>query len=440
MELYYFWNDKIPSKTDKTLAPNEYFETLLYKDDRFSWIQENYLELLSMLSGVTKEAGYDFQLFYADETRTYVVGCVTYVKHGSPAETAGLKRGDLFLTVNGTQMTVDNYVSLINDMSANHTLGLADGSTLSLTAVVFSENPVYLDTIYSVGSQNIGYLVYNFFSEDSGDNSYQYEKELNAIFGKFKAANIDDLILDLRYNGGGSVSTAVNLASMISGKSTGDIFGITQYNSLLTNYFTQEYGADFNKTYFSDDIIAYDSNGAEIVVEHLNKLSLGRLFVIGTGGTASASELIINGLKPYITVTLIGETTYGKNVGSITIYEDDAEKQKTNKWGMQPIVVKFANKNGFSDYGSGFTPDIEASEFTTAFFKGEEDMKPLGDRDEAMLNVAINRILGNDTGVKSARSVKRTIEALPFVKNPARQNMYIDLHKSQGVVKSRIER
>jgi C-terminal processing protease CtpA/Prc len=430
MQYWYLWNKQIPSETDNTLSPDKYFDSLLYKTaDRFSWIQEDYVELLNSLSGVNTEAGYDFMLLLMSNDSD-LIGCITYIKPGTPAANAGLKRGDYFLEINGTQMTRENYSSLIGKMSDPHTLGLAvisgnritDIKNVSLQVIEnYPENPILLDTVYDISNKKIGYFVYNFFADDNGDGSVAYEKELNNIFNKFKTEQINELIVDLRYNGGGAISTTTALASMISGRGRNDIFYIEEFNDNINSELRSE-NYDLN-SYFLDDIVRYNGN---TVAERIpiNKLSgLSAAYFIVTGRSASASELLINGLKPYMNkIALIGETTYGKNVASITIYEEDKEKQKTNKWGMQPIIMRMSNAERFSDYGNGFTPDIEVSEF-------EEDLKPLGDTAEIMLKTTLNAIFGVDTKVVTTKQFgnKPIIVGSAMDRTPARRNQYITL-------------
>jgi C-terminal processing protease CtpA/Prc len=431
MQIYYLWNNQIPSTIDNTLFPADYFEKLLYKNDRFSWIQEDFVELLNSLSGVSTEAGYDYNLYLIDDSN--IIAGITYIKPGTPAENVGLKRGDYFLKINGTQMTLDNYSSLIGQTSKPHTLGISifseEGKITSNTKTVslevienYAENPILLDTIYNISGKNIGYFVYNFFARDNGDGSVEYEKELNNIFAKFKSEQIDELIVDLRYNGGGAVSTTQSLASMISQQKTSDVFCYFQYNSLLHEYFSGQ-DADFNKLYFVNTIDREDNSGRIVERVSINTLSeLSTVYFIVTGNSASASELLINGLTPYMNVVLVGETTYGKNVGSFTIYEEDVEKQKTNKWGMQPIVVKMANANEFSDFGNGFTPDIEVSEIDEGLI-----LKQLGDTDEVLLKTTLNLILGTRTKSVTTKHIGRQAVFIGSAidKTPVRRNMYI---------------
>ena len=399
MELWYLWNDKIPTNVNLTQNPEDFYNSLLYKHgsvegDRFSWIQENFVDLLNSLSGVVKEAGYDY-IIGAYGQAGDLLGVVTYIKPDSPAERAGLKRGNIFIEVNGKQLNRNNYEELLGKMSLNHTLGMATvanntiypSENISLSVVEYHENPVYLDTIYNIGGKKIAYLVYNFFSSDDGDGSYKYEKDLNNVFGNFKQEGIDDLIVDLRYNGGGLVSTAVHLASMIvENLDVSKIFIKNQYNDIVSQYIinTSEESADALVDKFTDKIEIYNGGGRLESTIPINNINLPRVYIITSFRTASSSELIINGLKPYIDVYLIGDNTVGKNLASISIFENN---DSDNKWGMQPIITKMLNSQNYGDYVDGFSPDIEIDEFEYI-----EGMKKLGDTDEVVLSKALQYI------------------------------------------------
>jgi C-terminal processing protease CtpA/Prc len=425
MEIYYLWNDKIPSSTDKTLAPSEYFESLLYKDDRFSWIQDNFIELLNSLSGVSKEAGYDFNLLRMNSTDPDVIGYITYVKYNSPAEAKGLKRGDYFLSVNGKAMTLTNYSSVIAEMSQNHSLGLgvingsviSPGAAVQLDVVEYEENPVYLDSIYHIDGKKIGYLVYNAFYGDKGDGSLSYEKQLNNVFGKFKAQGITDLIVDLRYNSGGAISSAIDLASMITRNlSATNVCVKMQYNSILHEYFLNEEGAGYFNNYFRTE---FKGKSGETIP--INNVGVEKVYFIVTNRTASASELVINSLNPFMETVLIGGTTVGKNVASWTIYEENDPK---NKWGMQPIIARYANGQGFSDFVDGFTPDIALSEHSA------DEIKPLGDISELLLAAAIGNILGTTRSITKAASTEELkVIASSLNLRPERGNLILDFPK-----------
>ena len=424
MDVLYYWNTKMPAGKNMKVFPADYFESILYKqEDHFSFIAEDFAQLMETLSGVQLEAGYDFTLFYEDEKMQNLYGLINYIKPNSPASSAGLKRGDKFSTVNGKQITINNYQTLLNETYAAHTLGVLRNSTIqsfSLSVVKYEENPILLDSIYDYDmyGKKIAYLIYNFFSIDKGDDSRNYIKELNDVFGKYKQANINELILDLRYNSGGQVVVATALASMISNRESSDVFCIDQYNSIVDNEYKRIYGdIDYNKTFFANYLPKVNSGDADIPV---NKLGIPRLYVLVSRNTASASELLINGLKPYIDVTLIGETTYGKNVGMALLYEDDPKKQKDNRWGMLPVVCKIFNSENKSDFSDGFRANIEVDEYKI------KPMPPLGNIDEILLEAALVNI-----GVKSAsplRSGKTGFDSKPLKSSidltPERKNMF----------------
>ncbi len=386
MASYYFWTDKLPSETntDQTLEPESYFNSLLNTydatsnpdGDRFSYFSSDAATLEAALNGESLTTGMQFRLFYRDDARVNIIAQVLYVLKGSPAATAGFKRGDVFTKVNGTTLTVNNYVELLYGSATSYsfTLGTVSSSntiedtstTLAVTATTFQEDPVFLDSTYTVNGKKVGYLIYNqFVSSPNNSSSNEYDNHLRQIFGNFKSAGVQELILDLRYNPGGSGSTAINLASLIvkySGAS--QIFYKEEYNSLLNQYLQQQYGSDVFNAYFT--------NEANNIGNQISKVT-----ILTSEWTASASELVINGLKPYMTVNLIGETTYGKNVGSTTLTDDSGKYS----FALQPIIVKVYNSLGASDYTGGFTPNTSLSEPFTLY--------ALGNTQETLLNAAL---------------------------------------------------
>jgi carboxyl-terminal processing protease len=402
MEVWYLWNNELPSNINNNLDPSEYFPALLSDDDRFSWLQPNYEELVNSLQGITKEAGFEFVLYKESSTSENVVAQILYVKSNSPAESAGLKRGDLITKINNQQITTGNYKELIADLRENHTLEYKplvvgeqrfdNAVTVSLSAVEYSENPHHLYKVIEDGDRKIGYYVYNFFATGASDNDNEYDTQMEQIFSFFKGEGITDLVLDLRFNSGGSETSAKHLASYIgSGIGSSNVFFSRTYNGILMDEIKNdpELGEEFLKSYFLDK--AFNVG---------NQLRNGRVYILTSSRTASASELIINSLDPYMDVFLIGDVTYGKNVGSISIYEENDPK---NTWGLQPIIVKVANSAGFSEYGDGFTPDIENKDNGMFIY-------PLGDIRENLLAEAIAHINGlTNPGRVRASSVDRTI-------------------------------
>ncbi|WP_207508913.1 S41 family peptidase [Telluribacter humicola] len=394
MKDYYYWSSKIPANPDVKKVPADFFKSLLYSfdaasrpdGDRFSWIEENADELSASLSGQTTTTGMEYALYLRSTGSSGVIAQVLYVLPGSPAARAGIKRGDIITKVNSQSLTTSNYSKLLNGTTFNFGLGTVNGSTIvdsdqsrSVTATVFQENPVFMDSIYTVGGKTVGYLVYNqFIPGANGSNAKEYDRQIDAIFQNFKNKGVNELVLDLRYNPGGYTSSSTNLASLIGrGVDNSKLYFREEWNEGLTTYLKKEYG----DSYFQEKFVNKTQNIGG---------NLQRVFVLTTDWTASASELIINGLRPYMPVITIGTTTYGKNVGSITL-DDETGKIK---WGMQPIVFKSYNSLGQSDYAAGFKPNIEIEE--------PLQLLPLGDTREAFLSEALHQITGGAVARRGA--------------------------------------
>ncbi|MCL5247384.1 S41 family peptidase [Cellulophaga sp. 20_2_10] len=387
-------------------GPEELFDALKYTEkDDFSWFIDDVDEQLASFNGISTTYGITRGPLVQVSGTNNVVQVIGSVAAGSPAEAAGLKRGDIISKVDGEIMTVDNYI-IINKLYTQEsvTLGLATVSETdaltqteekSITAATLSINPVLHTSVIEEGGRKIGYLVYEGFRGT-------YNGELNDAFGELKAAGVNELILDFRYNGGGSVLTSALLASMIYGEATaetnstnGEIFAELKYNA--------KRDAANSSTYpFFQDVFLYDKiSGDYTGATDMNRLTgITRLYVLGTERTASASEMIINGLRPYIPVTVIGEKTTGKNEGSTTIvdapkgsrdepYTDTDNRSTKHTIGMQPIVFQIFNKEGNNDYGDGFVPKIEVIEYQ--YYK---NIKPYGDTTDPLLRVALDDMLG----------------------------------------------
>lgn len=395
LNQYYFWLADSPDLADNRFettaqyqdfvesfsSPEAIFNHLLVAPeiDRYSVIFSDYTALEQALSGTQKNNGVDFELRLKNGSTTEVFGWVRYILPNSDAASKPIARGDIFYAVNGINLTTSNFRSLLG--SDNYTLNMANfdnglitpnGNSVSLTKTNFSENPVYLRKVITQGSQKIGYLMYNgFFSA--------FDAELNAAFAFFQGEGITHLVLDLRYNSGGSVNTATRLASMITGQFNNQIFAKQQWNAKFQALFSAEQLLNrFTSTL---------ENGNSI-----NSLNLNKVYVLTTKRSASASELVINGLKSYIDVIQIGDATAGKNVGSVTVYDSPTfRKQNVNpahKYAMQPIVLKIANNDNFSDYVDGLPPTVEQLEDIG-------NLGVIGETSDPLLQTALQYIQAN---------------------------------------------
>jgi C-terminal processing protease CtpA/Prc len=304
-----------------------------------------------MLSGVTPyDIGFEYGLSRWPEGSNNVVGQIFYVKPNTDAMNIGLKRGEYFSKINGIKLNTTNYSDLLSGDETSLTISFSDskdGATTDKTVkriANYAENPVFLHKVFNESGHKIGYLVYNFFASGSSDKDNSYDKQLNDVFGYFKNENITELVLDLRYNSGGSMNSATLLASMIvPDLNTKNVFTRLKFNSLYEDYIVSNHGEEELIDRFRNKLGTKEKINNE-AINNVGK-SIQKLYVLIGKWTASASELVINGLEPYMKnkIVLVGNITVGKNVGSITIYEDD---KPNNKWGMQPIVLTFLIKMG----------------------------------------------------------------------------------------------
>ena len=267
LNQYYYWQEEVDALSDtkfndqKAYAqyisenpdPDAFFETLKHPNDRFSWIQDDYVELENTLQGIYATNGVEFGLMYACQDCNELVGFVKYILKDSDADGKDIQRGDFFTGVNGTVLTVSNYRSLLFGDNLSYSLNMAsvqngalveNGTVVELTKEEnFETDPIQVSkTLPLSGGEKVGYLMYNQFVADKSPN-------LNSVFADFKSEGITDLVIDLRYNGGGSVRNCVELASMIAGQFEGEIFAQEQWNSKLLTYITDRFGEEslFNR-------------------------------------------------------------------------------------------------------------------------------------------------------------------------------------------------
>jgi len=251
---------------------------------------------------------------------------VRYVEKSSPAGRAGIRRGWRVTKINGsTAITTANASTIIdavyNSSAGSFSFEKPDGSTadINLSSAAYQEHPVFFDSVYTVGAKKVGYMVFNSFLGDTTEINNEFQR----IFSKFAQQNISEVAIDLRYNGGGYVSTQERLADyLVKSSANGQLMMKQQFNDKYTQY---NESTNFQK---------------------LGSVNLSRVFFIVSSSTASASELLINNLKPYLDVVLTGPSkTYGKPVGFFPIPVGD--------WYIFPVSFRTTNKNGEGNYFNG---------------------------------------------------------------------------------------
>ncbi len=407
----YLWYDEIEDKPKESYDfgadPEDFFNSLLsLKDGKvfqegqshtyFSYIEEK-REKTKSVSDIEPTYGYEFMIYYVNSS--YYYARVLYVLPNSPAAEAGLKRDDWIIGIN-TKNNIKNpsvffeggvTTFSIGETKEGSVLPVDNGATITMPmARIIQNNPFLLDTVYHIGNKTIGYLVYNHFSsEGEGMTTGVYDTQMKTIFANFKAKGVNEFVLDLRFNGGGLVSSAVLLSSLLApSKALGQIFCKLTYND------KQKYRPEYNEQKFDNKVSSYN-------------LNLSRLYVLTGRYTASASEAVINGLIPYMekqNVYLIGDQTVGKAVGS-NPYED-----KSYDWVLHPITLKICNAVDDAEYNQvGFFPDIFINEYVSPMIK----LYSLGDSREKLLSIALSDIKGESVGLRSSNQTEESSILIP---------------------------
>ncbi len=435
----YFWNAGMP--TYSAFNPRKYstnqdvlnaikeLPSTGKPTDKYSFIDDG--STASTLSGVGGDFGFSVFFNAATDLR------VKYVYANSPASNLNLKRGDRILSFNGRTDVSANSQSFIdalnNGLFGNGTtitmnIQKANGSTASVVVNrgPFTINPIIYSNIYTVGTKKVGYIVYNSFTTNSTAG-------LDAVFALFAAQDVTEVILDLRYNGGGSVGTAVNLTNLIAPSSqNGKTMFTTYFNTTMqsgqaTILQNQKFWGEGNdgvtRLYSYFDFNYAPTKAAGNLDEFQKRGSankITRAYFLVTGATASASELVINNLKPVMDVKVIGRTTYGKPVGFFAIRIDESDL----------YIPQFQTRNqvNFGDYFNGFVPDVTIADDVT---------KEFGDVSERYLAYALNYAeKGNFNLSVSRLNLLSSVNPLP-VSTEARLTDELTKNEFKGMVDDR---
>lgn len=388
----YLWYNEIPDSAslDMNQDAEEFFTLLLSgKDGKVINADEGHhyfstIEKKDKKSkAINSESTYGFEyavMKQGNETPKKYAALVLYVLPNSPASVAKLKRGDWIIGVNSNSFNIEDHSILQRGAKAQFYLGKYDLLSKTITPTNQSieignskyveDTPFLKDSVYTYGDKRIGYLAYNHFTSGSnGDTDTKYNKEMQDIFASFKENNVNEFVLDLRYNGGGEVRCAQLLSSLLAPSGAlGNTFCIMEYN---------------DKNPQKNNTLTFEK--AASVAD--GNLDLKRLFVLTGKNTASASEAVINCLIPYMgksNITLIGAQTIGKPVGSVS-YGSNTDFD----WIINPIVLRIYNKDREANYEDGFTPDIKKDDLVI-----DHNYLELGDTNEYLLSIALAQITG----------------------------------------------
>ena len=388
MDKYYLWYEDIPELTEEDYFKdvNSFFQSLLSKTaldgkgDQYSYLTD-LSQPKAEARGLDHESTYgmEFMLFVDPlQVSSHVFARVLYVAPESPAAQAGIQRGDWLSAIDKEKFNSSNGEKLINGgpislareeiISENGELAWKSVDTVQVAASRHMEvSPFFINKTFLADGKKIAYLMYNEFSTGplDGETETEYNDQMIQIFQNFKAQAPDAFILDLRYNLGGYVHCAQLLGSLLAPSS-----------ALGKNFFTLRYN-DQQETQTVDYPLLTSAANAN--------LNLSKIYILVGIHTASASEIIINCLRPYMgeeNVILIGSPTEGKNVAM------DIIKNNEYQFILYPVTSYVENAEGFSDYSKGFTPDYLIEEYSQLYW-GE-----LGNpNEELLLNSAMRLIL-----------------------------------------------
>ncbi len=329
MNSNYFWYNLMPVVVKENYPdPYKLLDAMEYKKlDRWSFV-ETYAQFQAQNSGGFVGHGISLGLDPSKNVR------IAQIYSNSPLYSKGVRRGWIVKKLNGTDLApifIANdgtaYSNLIGASQAGITntflfqTPAGKDSTITSTKASFTLNTVIIADTLHLKSGITGHLVFDEFIPPSN-------QELMTAFSYFSQNNIKDLIVDLRYNGGGDISVLTNLASYIA--------GAPKFNTPFLKLTFNDKNTASNKTY-NFNSVAYP-------------LSLTKLIVITTRGTASASEDLINGLRPILDVKCFGDTTNGKPVGMVGV-------QYKTDYMFFPITFSLVNSADFGDFYKGITPE-----------------------------------------------------------------------------------
>lgn len=342
MDLWYLWNDSMPTvNTDNYSDPKDLLKDLRYATkDKWSYISTKTEQTQYYEEGTYVGYGFGYSPDADGKLR------ITYLYDDSEFNDFGIDRAWKINKINGASVDENSELS---DLLGKDEIGVSNTFELEspfgdIVNHVFSKRLVTVNTVVysdviSLGTKKIGYMVFQSFIGPSID-------ELTKLFADFKSEGINELVIDLRYNGGGQMSVVTHLASLIiPSRLDGQLFLTYEHNSDRSN---QDAGINFER--------------------NSNSLDLEKVYFIADKGSASASEAIINGLEPYLDVFIVGDNTYGKPVGMYSFPSVISDLVYV------PISFKLKNAAGYGDYYEGLKADSYVDDDLTHGFGVSEDI------------------------------------------------------------------
>lgn len=382
MRQDYLWYEDIPSSKNLNyfLEPEAFLKSVLSSKDK------NFSTIDTLDNTPVPSYGFDYTLYKLATSDTVYNALISYVIPNSPAADAGLERGEWIMLVDGDSITKKRETLLTEGGARRLLIGkyqivkdeeneedkgtgvIQSDREANLPATrAVTDDAIHKTAIFQInGTYRVGYLAYNSFTAGTTDSGQEYNDALRQFSQSCQQAGVNNFVLDLRYNAGGEMECVQLLADLLVPADKLDSpFAFLQYS---------------DKQSAKNRDLILDS---QLMQGGVN-LNLPQVYIITGGTTAGASEMLINCLKPYMTVVLVGQTTKGENVATAPYLNPDYP------YILRPVVCEVFNSEDESDYASGFSPDYPINESSYL-----QNFLPLGNPDETLLNTALQLIVGN---------------------------------------------
>lgn len=385
----YLWAEETPTVANPAEAgdPYAFFETLRHPSDPWSRLVPDRFAASQQSAGTSTTFGYGLAFgTYSnppDSLSDAYFAVITFVYAQTAAAQAGLQRGDVIVALNGKPLRDSSLTYLFNAPQLN--LTLYDGRHIALTASTVTLNPILATHIEKTPAGNVGYVCYKQFSNKS-------KPHLDAVFSRFKEEGVTDVVLDLRYNNGGDDGVARYLCSILAPETC-----LTE-QKIVTRYRWNPFIDKVLGTFYNKQVIRKFTPDVPV------NMNLNRLYVLTGPNTASASELVISCLMPYMDVTTIGTDTYGKCFGSVMYYYPASD---IGTWGVQLISFQYANANLYTGFTDGIPATVPLTEQLL------QHVRLLGDPQETLFAHALQLITGESPTQRAQARALQTLVMLP---------------------------